>query len=665
MVLNRFVILLAAPLAFLPTHAASLDDMSPLIDAPVVNAPEFPQGLEWLNTDHPLTLRQFRGKVVLLDFWTYCCINCIHVFPDLKRLEDKYGDALVVIGVHSAKFTTEKGTRNIREAILRYGLEHPVVNDRDLEVWDAYAITAWPTIVLIDPAGKEVGRHAGEGVFDAFDDVIGGLIVMHDARNQIDRNRFALERDKVPESILSFPSKIAADSTGARLFITDSNHNRIVIMSLPDAAVTGVVGSGEAGLADGDFARARFNKPQGIALSGTTLYVADTDNHAVRAVDLDRGTVSTVAGTGVQASTPGVGGKDGAVSLNSPWDLVVDGRTLYVAMAGAHQVWAVDLTTGGAHPYAGSGRENLVDGPLTDAALAQPSGITREGTKLYIADSEASAIRVIDMRRGARVETIVGKGLFDFGDSDGRGETVRLQHPLGVFAHGGRLYVADTYNNKIKVIDPSTKTASTLIGTGSVGMKDGPAAEAELNEPNGLAFAGGRLYITDTNNHLIRVFSPSNGQLSTLALHNAEMLLTPRPSRKKEFRGETVTLAEQAVAAGRGTIAVHVTIPEGYVMNTLAPFSLTLVPRDSAIVKVREEDAERSIENPSFPVTVPVLFASGRTVVTIDCVVYYCEEQKENLCLVKQLRVAVPIRAGEPGGGSRVDVPVTIAATRF
>src|SRR5215475_7196021 len=134
-----------------------------------VRAPEITGGRGWLNTDKPLSLAALKGKVVLLDFWTYGCINCIHIIPDLKKLEAKYPNQLVVIGVHSAKFLNEKGTENIRQAILRYEIEHPVVNDKDFEIWQSYTARSWPTLVLINPKGKEVGRHSGEGIYDIFD----------------------------------------------------------------------------------------------------------------------------------------------------------------------------------------------------------------------------------------------------------------------------------------------------------------------------------------------------------------------------------------------------------------------------------------------------------------------------------------------------------------
>ncbi len=223
--------------------------MSQVVYAGKVNAPEFPENLEWLNTDKPVSMKDLRGKVVLLDFWTFCCINCMHVIPDLQKLEAKYPNELVVIGVHSAKFTTEQGTENIREAILRYGLEHPVVNDRDFEVWNSYAVNAWPTFIIIDPDGKVVGKHSGEGIFPLFDQVITGIIREFEPKGKIDRSplRFALEKSKAPDSYLSYPGKVAVDQSQKILFITDSNHHRVLMVSISDGAVVEIIGQGSGG----------------------------------------------------------------------------------------------------------------------------------------------------------------------------------------------------------------------------------------------------------------------------------------------------------------------------------------------------------------------------------------------------------------------------------
>jgi thiol-disulfide isomerase/thioredoxin len=487
-------------------------------------APELSGGVGWLNTASPLRLKDLRGKVVVLDFWTYCCINCIHTLPDLARLEKKYANQLVVVGVHSAKFDNEKDTDHIRKAILRYEISHPVVNDAHMAIWEKYrrfGVRSWPSLVLIDPEGKVVGIAPGEGNYDVLDTNIERLVKVHRAKKTLDEKprRFQLARHQEKgDSPLFFPGKVLADAAGKRLFIADSTHHRIVITSLNGEKIA-IAGTGEPGWTDGPFGRARFDDPQGMALRGETLYVADRQNHLIRALDLKAGTVMTVAGTGVQdRRTRDRSGPALKMGMNSPWDLYVHGDTLYIAQAGHHQIWTLDLDKQVLAPYAGDGWEKLGDGPLAEACFAQPSGLTSDGTHLYVADSEASAIRKLPLRGGrGGVKTIVGEGLFEFGDVDGVGDKVRLQHALGVAYHDGKLYVADTYNSKLKMIDPTKRSCTTLLGD-----KGGWLAGPLFNEPAGLSFAGDKLYVADTNGHRIRVVDLKTGAVSTLVLKGVE-----------------------------------------------------------------------------------------------------------------------------------------------
>ena len=443
----------------------------------------------------------------------------MHVFPQLRKLEDKYPTELAVIGVHSAKFSAEKDIENVRKAVLRYEIEHPVLNDKDFVVWQKYGARAWPTLMFIDPDGKLIGKHEGE--FDAadLDGLLQKMLAEYDEHSLINRAPLpiSLEKQKEWERPLSFPGKILADAPSGRLFIADSNHNRIVVTDFRGNTL-GVIGCGEQGLRDGDFAHAQFHDPQGIALSGDTLYVADAKNHAIRAIDLANQSVKTVAGTGEQARRYHNGGNGNFVALNSPWDVAVHNNALYIAMAGFHQLWRHDLATRETRPYAGNGREQIADGSLASAELAQPSGIVADANKLYFTDSETSAIRSADLNGKGRVQTIVGLHLFEFGDVDGIGDQVRLQHPIGIEHHDGILYIADTYNNKIKRIYPATRGASSFLGIGKPGNADGAAPFAEFHEPGGLSIANNRLYIADTNNHAIRVANLHTQEVTTLEI---------------------------------------------------------------------------------------------------------------------------------------------------
>lgn len=619
-------------------------------------APEFPTGLDWLNVPAPLTLADLEGKIVLLDFWTYGCINCIHMIPVLERLEQKYSDALVVVGVHSAKFANEGETDNIRQIVQRYDLHHPVINDQDFVVWQTYApfgVQAWPTFVLIDPLGNILAVQPGEVPYEAFERVIDGMVQYFDGLSLIDREplELRLEEDAAPTTALSFPGKVIADTEANRLFIADTNHNRIVIADLNTYEVLDVVGTGARGFDNGRYDAATFNKPQGMTLYNNTLYVADTNNHAIRAVDLSDRTVITIAGTGEQSRVRNAAGFAPDTALASPWDVEMnaDGTNLYIAMAGPHQLWAISMADQTVGPIVGSGREGLVDGTFADAQLAQPSGLYYDAGTLYFADSESSSIRYADIN-GREVHTLAGprtNDLFDFGDVDGEVGVSRLQHALGVTGdENGLLYVADTYNSKIKLLDPETQAISTVFGLGGLGgFRDGSAAEAEFDEPGGLDYANGKLYVADTNNNNIRVIDLATNTVSTIVFPNPEALQIEGRATVvagNSALGVEITLPEQTVQAGDSEIVLNITLPEGYKLNDLAPFTSVWTHTGESIT-ISDENQRQQIVEPELPIRVPVELADGEDVLHGAITIYYCEAVQESLCFIDQVKIDAPL----------------------
>ncbi|MCY4447572.1 MAG: thioredoxin-like domain-containing protein [Chloroflexi bacterium] len=481
-----------------------------------VSAPEFPADADWLNTDRPLRLADFAGKLLLLDFWTYCCINCMHLLPTLRRLEREFPEELAVVGVHTAKFDEERATENVRQAVMRYGIRHPVLNDATMETWRQYAVRAWPTLMFVDPAGRVIGKVEGELGFEHGAELIRKMLEVFRAEGTLRPGWEAYDVEAPRSGVLCYPGKVLADTVGERLFIADSGHHRVLVTD-PDGEIQTVIGSGDEGFADGVPEGARFSNPQGMALLGETLYVADTGNHAIRAVDLEMAVVETVAGTGERGTGRVDGGPGPTVPLRSPWDLALVGRRLFIAMAGSHQLWMYDLENGLVQAVAGTSGEGIVDGLPEDALLAQPSGIAAdEDGVLFFADSETSSIRQADLITAHEITTLVGAGLFDFGDVDGEVSFARMQHPLGVAFEGGVVYVADTYNNKIKRVGTETLAVATIAGTGEPGHEDGEFASSRFHEPGGLSIWGGKIYVADTNNHAVRVLDVASGTVSTL-----------------------------------------------------------------------------------------------------------------------------------------------------
>ncbi len=440
----------------------------------------------------------------------------MHVLTDVSYLEAKYPNQLVVIGVHAGKFENERQLEPVRRAVVRHGITHPVINDGEYRIWKAYGAQAWPTLCLIDPDGEVVAAFSGEGHRDEMDVLIENLVSYHRAHGSLDETPMVFGETTAALDLRSllFPGKVLADGADSRLFIADTNHNRILICGF-DGAVQDVAGSCEHGLEDGSFEEARFHRPQGMALRDNVLYVADTANHAVRALHLAARRVATFGGNGIQGDFRTMTGGEGT-PLSSPWDVETADNMLYVAMAGSHQIWRAAVETRNFRLFAGSGVENLLDGPGQSAQLAQPSGLAIKGNSLYFADSEVSAVRRCDLRASGEVETIIGSGLFEFGDRVGPVKAARLQHPLGVCWHDGKVFIADTYNHRIKVLYPATGTVENFVGTGKPGGGEGE--DAGLNEPSGVTACNGALYIADTNNHRVVVADLETREIRTLPL---------------------------------------------------------------------------------------------------------------------------------------------------
>ena len=459
---------------------------------PRVRAPEL-RGRGWLNTGgRDLSLTDLRGRWLVLDFWTFCCINCLHVLDELRPLEEKYADELVVVGVHSPKFVHEADPVALAAAVERYDVHHPVLDDPELETWQAYTARAWPTLVLVDPEGYVVAQYAGEGHAHAIDALVGELREEHLAKGTLQPGDSPYV-PPVPESReLRFPAK-AVRLDGGTFLVADAGHHALVELDRDAETALRRIGAGERGLADGRADEARFSEPNGLCLLptevaeevGYDVVVADTVNHALRGVHLTTGSVRTLAGDGTQWMQG-----EGTDRLSSPWDVVWWRDRVWVAMAGIHQLWTFDPRTGRVDVAAGTTNEGLLDGPLDQAWFAQTSGLAVVGDRLWLADSETSSLRYVEPSDSgaAEVRTVVGRGLFDFGFQDGPAGTALLQHPLGVTGlPDGSLAVCDTYNGAVRRVHPATGEVSTVI--------------AGLAEPSDAVVDGTELVVVESAAH--------------------------------------------------------------------------------------------------------------------------------------------------------------------
>nr|CAD7203643.1 unnamed protein product [Timema douglasi] len=697
---------------------------------------DFPSGLEWFNVSRPLTLSgDLKGKVVLLDFFTYCCINCLHLFPYIKQVEEEFSvaDGFVVVGVHSAKFDNEKDSANILAAIQRYNLTHPVMNDSGGILWNQLGIGHWPTLLLLGPNKEVLFLLAGEGMKHELPFIVRTALKHYAGPGQLSGNELPLApashllAEKKGVSLL-FPGKVAScqvirndfhqtpklvsDQTVAfganlkepavpldrfvhkseteRLAVADTGNHRILILTT-SGKLEFIVGGDKLGFVDGHIHEAKFNCPQGVAFRNpNVLYVGDTENHAIREINLKTLQVSTVAGTGSQGDNL-EGGRLGVDQpLSSPWDLCMvsralvpcrkacqcetcgsaGGRTvediLLVAMAGAHQIWGLFLNdtfcwrqrvfpAGSIAAIAGSGKEENRNNAYSHAAaFAQPSGLSysSELNTVFIADSESSSIRRFNLTTG-QVSAVVGGdrdpfNLFSFGDVDGKQYEAKLQHPLGVAwsPQNKKLYVADSYNHKVKVVDVEANTCDTLFGIGQSGDQMGPFNVVQLNEPGGLCLSPDetRLFVADTNNHSIKIVDLVKGTVEKMDIViPADAQILP----DNQFLHHTLPI-ELKVSPSGGIVNLLVTmkLDKGFDLTALAPqkWIMTLPNRSWSASSCAGEyvpDMKLKIEVPSGP---PGL----AEMVYIDYKLYLC--CNDSSCMARKVRL--PIRVLQKAGAS-------------
>ncbi|MFF4356669.1 thioredoxin-like domain-containing protein [Streptomyces sp. NPDC001604] len=591
-----------------------------------VRAPELVGKGGWLNTgDQQYTLSDLRGRIVVLDFWTFCCINCLHVLDELRELEEKHADTVVVIGVHSPKFAHEAEHAAVVDAVERYGVEHPVLDDPELATWKQYAVRAWPTLVVIDPEGYVVAQHAGEGHVHAIERLVTELEAEHEAKGTLRRGDGPYVAPEPEPTTLRFPGK-ALLLPGGTFLVSDTTRHQLVELAADGETVVRRIGSGARGFADGSAEAAAFNEPQGLALlDQAAVVVADTVNHALRRLDLATGEVTTLAGTGRQwwQGSP-TSGPAREIDLSSPWDVALFAGRVWIAMAGVHQLWAYDPSDRTVAVAAGTTNEGLVDGPGPEAWFAQPSGLAATADRLWLADSETSALRWVDL--DGTVRTAVGTGLFDFGHRDGPAGQALFQHPLGVTAlPDGSVAVSDTYNNALRRYDPSTGEVTTLA--------------TDLREPSDAVLVDGDIVVVES------------------ARHRLTRLRLPEEAVRVESVAHRTRRAATEVAPGRLRLDVIFQAPAGQKLDTrYGPSTRLLVSSTPPGLLLKGEGADTDLSR-----TLELDPGITEGVLHVSAMAASCDDDTDNpypACHVHQQDWGVPVRLTE-GGADRL--PLVLA----
>lgn len=601
-------------------------------------APEWPAGLDWLNTARPLSLPELRGKIVLLEFWTSNCVNCRQNSATLARLRAAFPHESVVIGVHSSPGMTRE---SLRQAVMRADILYPVVDDPQRTLASLYNVTTRPTVTLIDPLGGYVLQEVGPLDLDKYRHILKTMVADYDRAGVLERKPLVggaagpavvnPEEIREPQRVLKFPSRLLV--LGQRLYLADTGHHRLVEIQLDADGLGGevlrVFGSGQADRRDGA-AEALFAGPRGLASDGQRLFVADTDNHSVRSVDLSTGQVTTL-----------VSPQPGALSPRAPWALALHGDLLFIAMAGFHQIWVL-IEPGSSNqlgPFMGNGRVGLTDGTAVEASFNQPRDLALAGPSLVVADTFNHALRRITWEGVPRALALTAG---QEGDADGPLGQARLSQPGGLaVGPDGRVAVSDTANHKLKLIAQGQLT--TLAG-GEPGLVDGPLAEARFYEPDGLAWSGPLLYVADTNNHAVRVVDTAAGSVSTLRLRALERL-AHAPHRERPARA----LETHRIAGGPTLLRLDLQLPPGYRRHP--EVSLSLRVEWYGTVQRFKFGPEQT------PEAVLTLMHDGP--LYLEFSVYYSRDDKAAPCYVQHANLLVPLKV-DPNGATDLKLPYRV-----
>ncbi len=593
---------------------------------------------KWFNVERPLTVEDFKDRVILLDFWTYACVNCIQALPEIKKIEKEFGNKLLIIGIHSGKFDNEKDVAAIRKAIVKYDINYPVLHDPDLKIWNNFALKSWPTFIVINPHGNIEKIVVGEDNLGKIRKNIRKLASRFKYEINRDPVPLALEKNNIIGNVLTFPTKIeyaANFSYKTRkipvLFISNSGANSIIASSLTGETVL-KIGSGKEGFEDGSLGVASFSKPRGLLFDGKKLYVADSGNNALRMVDFENGMVSTLVGSGKKGkiiSDSYMEAKN--VDLASPNDIAFfpNKDVIAIANTGSNQILGYNIDKKTIAVLAGNGAAGMAQN-----TLAEPSALAPYQDRLYFLDAASSSLRVLD--KNGSIKTLVGQGVNKFGNKNGDKEVALMQHPIGLMVDDTGAYIADSFNHIIRKYSFSTNKISDLIGNHKKGDALGSASATELDEPDGIAAVLNNFYIVDSNNN--RVLVTNRASLKSEILD----IIPPLKLPKEGFLEYLPNLQtnDRATVKDDTEINLNIDLNQGWKINELGPSFVNLLELiDDRKANLIASFDWHMVKNKKMKL--PKLKA-GQSYM-LQGTIYYCEDKKNALCYVKSYEQEIAV----------------------
>ncbi len=614
----------------------------------------------WFNTAKPLEKEDVKDKIILLNFWSYSCVKCLQLIPELKKLQDEYGNKLAIISVHSPKFSNEKNEGGIRKAIIRHDITNPVINDADLKIWNQYQVKLWPTLILFNTNGKIYDQYFDLNDSKSIERALSDTKKLLNRYNhQLSRNSLPiiLEKNRLISNVLESPTKIKYSAkfdyksySGAAIFIANSAKNTIIISSI-SGEILAQIGSGKSGKEDGSFSDASFDLPQGLLYHNDKLYVADTNNHLIREVDFKSEKVTTILGSG-NIGLPITSDKKIAakkVDLASPTDIEFFPNRQFIAIANSasDQILSYDVEKKEVSVLAGSGKEGNEDGKLPNNSLAQTSDLVAYSNKLYFIDSKSNSLRYLN-NQGV-VETLI-KGKLQSSQNNKNSPQNRdaLQNPTGLEIDDSGIYISDSFDHQIKKYNQTTNDLTVLVGNQQNG--DSLGTRTSFDEPNGIISIMDRLYVADKNNNRIVVLD--RGSLVSSLLDIMPPLKLPQESLA-EYLPNLQTLPAINVKADN-LVTLEIAIEHGYKINEMGPSFINLLQEEKKdrmqLINVYDWRAIGSREIKLQQLDI------GKNYM-LQGVIYYCENKQNSLCYIRSYQQEITVSKDSKNDKITINIP--------